>query len=148
MADFHQTGAITTLHRLGAPNLKRLEAELLDFSDERPVALVLPCLYSEIHGPALKGIVDQLANVPYLAQVVVSLSGEADRSLDVACGPGFLTLAFAKRCAEATGFDATDAFLTLARAEAKERGLANVVFEHGDGSSTRAGKVLFPATVI
>ena len=50
---------------------------------------------------------------------LVGLSGanSTDRSLDVACGPGFLTLAFARRCAEATGFDATDASLGLARAE-------------------------------
>lgn len=41
-------------------------------------------------------------------------------------------MAFARCCAEATGFDATDAFLSLARAEAEERGLRNVRFEHGD----------------
>jgi ubiquinone/menaquinone biosynthesis C-methylase UbiE len=65
---------------------------------------------------------------------LVGLSGatSSDRSLDVACGPGFLTLAFARRCAEATGFDATDAFLGLARTEAEVRGLRNVGFEHGD----------------
>ncbi len=65
---------------------------------------------------------------------LVGLSGatSSDRSLDVACGPGFLTLAFARRCAEATGFDATDAFLGLARAEAEVRGLRNVGFERGD----------------
>jgi len=67
-------------------------------------------------------------------EALVGLSGatSTDRSLDVACGPGFLTLAFARRCAEATGFDATDAFLDLARAEAEARGLRNVGFEHGD----------------
>ncbi|MCZ6783741.1 MAG: glycosyl transferase [Proteobacteria bacterium] len=80
MADFHQTGVISTLHRLGSPDLVRLERELLSYSTERPVALVLPCLYSELYGPALKGIVDQLKGVPYLRQVVVSLSGAADRT--------------------------------------------------------------------
>ncbi|MCZ6784563.1 MAG: glycosyl transferase, partial [Proteobacteria bacterium] len=68
MADFHQTGVISTLHRLGSPDLVRLERELLSYSTERPVALVLPCLYSELYGPALKGIVDQLKGVPYLRQ--------------------------------------------------------------------------------
>jgi len=57
------------------------------------------------------------------------------RALDVACGPGFLTLALARRYAEATGFDATDAFLAMARAEAAERGLRNVRFEQGDAES-------------
>ena len=75
MADFHQTGVISTLHRLGEPNLQRLERELLDYSAQRPIALVLPSLYSEIQGPALKRIVDELSRVPYLAQCVVSLSG-------------------------------------------------------------------------
>ena len=77
MADFHQTGVISTFHRLGPPNLRRLERELLAYSDERPIALVLPCLYTELHGPALKGIVETLEGVPYLRQVVVSLSGAA-----------------------------------------------------------------------
>jgi ubiquinone/menaquinone biosynthesis C-methylase UbiE len=65
---------------------------------------------------------------------LVGLAGATatDRALDVACGPGFLTMAFARCCAEATGFDATDAFLDLARGEARERGLSNVRFEHGD----------------
>ncbi len=67
-------------------------------------------------------------------EALVGLSGASstDRALDVACGPGFLTLALARRCAEATGFDATDAFLGLARAEAEDRGIHNVRFEHGD----------------
>ena len=79
MADFHQTGVISTLHRLGPPSLRRLERELLTYSDERPGALVLPGLYTELRGPALKGIVEALEGVPYLRQVVVSLSGAAAR---------------------------------------------------------------------
>jgi glucosyl-3-phosphoglycerate synthase len=78
MADFHQTGVITSLHRLGEPDLDRLERELVRYSEERPIALVLPSLYSEIHGPALKRIVEELSRVPYLAQCVLSLSGPAD----------------------------------------------------------------------
>jgi ubiquinone/menaquinone biosynthesis C-methylase UbiE len=65
---------------------------------------------------------------------LVQLAGttRSDRVLDVACGPGFLTMTFAARAADATGFDATDAFLVLARAEAARRGLGNVVFASGD----------------
>jgi glucosyl-3-phosphoglycerate synthase len=79
MPDFHQSGAITTLHRLSGPAVERLERELLQYHRARPIALVLPCLFSEIRGPALKGIIDVLARVPYLQQVVVSLSGPGDR---------------------------------------------------------------------
>ena len=78
MPDFHQTGVITSLHRLGKSDLPRLESELLEYSDERPIALVLPSLFSETRGSALKGIVEELARVPYLHQCVVSLSGQAD----------------------------------------------------------------------
>ena len=80
MADFHQTGVITSLHRLGKPDLARLERELTVYAQERPIALVLPSLYSEIHGPALKRIVEELSQVPYLNQCVLSLSGPAGLS--------------------------------------------------------------------
>ncbi len=79
MSDFHQTGVVTALHRLGPTDLDRLEGELLQYSTERPIALVLPSLFSETRGPALKGIVEELAQVKYLRQVVVSLSGSAAR---------------------------------------------------------------------
>ncbi|MGI9592937.1 MAG: glycosyl transferase, partial [Myxococcota bacterium] len=80
MADFYQSGVITTLHRLGGPGVERLERELLAYSQQRPIALVLPCLFSELQGDALKGIVDVLRGVPYLRQVVVSVDGTRERS--------------------------------------------------------------------
>ena len=64
MPDFHQGGAITTLHRLGRSDWRRLERDLVSNSRSRPVALVLPCLYSERQGPGLKGIVDVLRGAP------------------------------------------------------------------------------------
>jgi glucosyl-3-phosphoglycerate synthase len=75
MSDFHQSGLITTLHRLSTSNLGRLEAELKQYTRERPVSLVLPCLYTEIEGPGLRGIIDVLREVPYLSHVIVSVSG-------------------------------------------------------------------------
>jgi ubiquinone/menaquinone biosynthesis C-methylase UbiE len=54
------------------------------------------------------------------------------RVLEVACGPGFLALAFAKRCREAVGLDLTDAPLAIAEKNRQERGLANVRFRRGD----------------
>ena len=51
MADFHQSGVITTLHRLGGHGVDRLERELLAYSGQRPIALVLPCLFTELRGP-------------------------------------------------------------------------------------------------
>lgn len=83
VADFHQTGAITTLHRLprfGAPDLSRLEDEIRVHAHARPIALVLPCLYDELRDTALKGIIEMLRSVPYLHQVVVAVDGAEDRS--------------------------------------------------------------------
>ena len=52
-----------------------MEAELKHFARERPMALVLPCLHSEIEGPALGGIIEVLRAIPYLHRIVVSVSG-------------------------------------------------------------------------
>jgi glucosyl-3-phosphoglycerate synthase len=57
VADFYQTGAITTLHRLGPSDLERLEEDLGRFSRSRPISLVLPCLHAELRDVALKGII-------------------------------------------------------------------------------------------
>jgi len=40
MSDFFQNGVIATFHRLGELNLKKLENDLKDFSQIRPIALV------------------------------------------------------------------------------------------------------------
>jgi ubiquinone/menaquinone biosynthesis C-methylase UbiE len=65
---------------------------------------------------------------------LVRISGvvPGQRVLDVACGPGFLTRAFARSGAQVIGIDATDAFLELARAEARDEGLGTVEFRAGD----------------
>ncbi|MBE0435012.1 MAG: glycosyl transferase [Methylomicrobium sp.] len=79
MSDFFQNGAITTLHRLQHNRLAEMENELLAFSKERPMALVLPSLYSELQGPALNNIIEQIREIPYLSQIVIGLD-RADRS--------------------------------------------------------------------
>jgi len=75
MSDFHQYGPISTLHRLGESDLARIEAELKAFARDRPMVLVLPCLYSEVDGPGLKRIRQVLQEVSYLQRVIVSVSG-------------------------------------------------------------------------
>ena len=73
MADFHQNGIITTLHNLTDRSLDDIESELLKFSHKRPMALILPSLYSELQTPALPNIVQELQEVPYLSQIVIGL---------------------------------------------------------------------------
>ena len=73
MSDFQQARGISTLHRLGSLNLERLENELVRLTRNRPIALVLPCLYQELQGEAIHGIVSELAEVKYVNQFVVSM---------------------------------------------------------------------------
>ncbi|WP_371059735.1 glycosyl transferase [Rhodosalinus sp. 5P4] len=73
MADFHQNGQVATLHDLRSVNPDTLSHAVATFARDRPVTLVLPSLYSEIEGPALSGILDELAQVPYLHRIVIGL---------------------------------------------------------------------------
>jgi glucosyl-3-phosphoglycerate synthase len=73
MADFYQTGVVATLHRLGHRPLETLEKDLQEFGKVQPIALVLPALYSEFEGPAMPRLLEEVARVPYLAQVVLTL---------------------------------------------------------------------------
>lgn len=75
MSDFFQTGAIATVHRLGRPDVGRMERELVEFAKETPIALVLPCHVRELGTRALRGIAKELRNVPYLRQIIVGVDG-------------------------------------------------------------------------
>jgi glucosyl-3-phosphoglycerate synthase len=81
VADFHQTGVVTTLSRFHTASFEQLESELEKLTVARPITLVLPALFSELSRPALKRIVAELSEVKYLHQIVVSL--------DDADGDGF-----------------------------------------------------------
>ncbi len=73
MGDFHQNGLVTTLHNLTRRPVEDLERELMQYQSARPMSLVLPCLHSELAGPALGNIVDELCKVPYLDEIVIGL---------------------------------------------------------------------------
>ena len=73
MADFFQNGSIATLHNLTRRSVTDLETELSEWASERPMSLVLPSLYSELDGPALGPILDQIAEIPYLSEVIIGL---------------------------------------------------------------------------
>lgn len=73
MPDFYQSGMITTLHRFGSPDWRALERELYEFRESHPIALVIPCLYSELAGPAIGPIVEKLTDARYLNRVVIAL---------------------------------------------------------------------------
>jgi glucosyl-3-phosphoglycerate synthase len=75
MSDFFQTGAIATLHRLGQPNVRRLEEELEAFVKETPIALVLPCHIRELGTKALRLIIRELKSVTYFKEIIVGIDG-------------------------------------------------------------------------
>jgi glucosyl-3-phosphoglycerate synthase len=79
MSDFYQTGVVTTLHRLRREGAVKLEAELESFSHANPIGLVLPALYLEFEAPAMRHIVDEISEVRYLRDVVVTLGRTTER---------------------------------------------------------------------
>lgn len=85
MADFYQTGVVTTLHRLKPNNLERLEADLERFGRTKPIGLVLPALYSEFETPAMLRIVQELKEVRYLQRIVVALGRATEEQYTRAC---------------------------------------------------------------
>jgi ubiquinone/menaquinone biosynthesis C-methylase UbiE len=75
---------------------------------------------------------EQARNLRGMASLVgITKANEHAITLDVACGPGRLTMAFAKRAKHVTGFDATEALLGIARSESAELGIDNIEFRHG-----------------
>jgi len=71
--DFFQNGVVATLHDLGRRPTEDLEQDLKGWSTTCPMTLVLPCLVDDLDAPAMARIVEQLAAVPYLDEVVVGL---------------------------------------------------------------------------
>jgi len=81
MADFYQTGAVATLHRLGNGKLEALEQQVEYFAEHAPIALVLPALYAEFEKPAMEGILSELSQVRYVKQFVVSMAKTSPEQL-------------------------------------------------------------------
>ena len=73
MSDFSQNGIISTLHDFGTKSTVEIETELLSFSKQRKMELILPCLYSELEGTALPKIVKEISKTKYLDHIIVGL---------------------------------------------------------------------------
>ncbi|MFC1783003.1 glycosyl transferase [Planctomycetota bacterium] len=77
MGDFFQNGIITTLHDFEADNLQRMESRLSDMLKRRDIALILPIIPRDLMSQSFNDIVMELAQVPYISEVVLSL-GQTD----------------------------------------------------------------------
>ena len=54
MGDFSQNSIVANLHDFSLKSTNEIESELLLFSKERKLELILPCLFSELKGTALQ----------------------------------------------------------------------------------------------
>jgi glucosyl-3-phosphoglycerate synthase len=84
MADFHQNPLITTLHALyeafdGDTYLVNLERRLERHAQHENISLLLPSLHSEMRNAGvLDRIIERIAEVRYLSNIVVALGGAPD----------------------------------------------------------------------
>jgi len=53
--------------------LENIEDELVEFAKFRPITLILPSLFSELKGPALPKIVQEISKVRYINHIVIGL---------------------------------------------------------------------------
>jgi glucosyl-3-phosphoglycerate synthase len=75
MSDFAQTGLICTLQRLTDTSAERIEAGLIEYAAAHPITLILPCHAMDLHQPALRGIIDEVAGARFLREVLISMNG-------------------------------------------------------------------------
>lgn len=61
-----------------------LEEELQKFSQTSPITLILPSLFSELEGSALANIVEELAEVKYLDQIIIGLDRATETQFEYA----------------------------------------------------------------
>jgi glucosyl-3-phosphoglycerate synthase len=79
VADFHQNGHVATLHNLRSRTPEELERELEGFAAYRKITLILPSLFSELEGPALTKILDQLSTARFVNHIVIGLDRADER---------------------------------------------------------------------
>lgn len=78
MGDFMQQGRVATLHRFPGADPDVLEKTMGTVTGQRPSALMIPALATEMDTPALAGILAELAETVFIKELVLVL-GRADR---------------------------------------------------------------------
>ena len=78
MGSFYQNGIVANLHDFSygtssEANYKKLENDLIKFSKNNPMELILPCLFSEISGKALPKIINEINKTKFLNHIVIGL---------------------------------------------------------------------------
>lgn len=75
MADFFQHARVPTLHHLAHADSSERETEMLQWAQDKPVALLLPALYAECERPALPRILEEVSQAKHISEVVLSMNG-------------------------------------------------------------------------
>jgi ubiquinone/menaquinone biosynthesis C-methylase UbiE len=84
--------------------------------------------------PAYAALTQSMATDRTAALRAITGAGPDDDLLDLACGPGSLTLDLAPHVGSATGLDLTPAMLEQARAAQEKRGIEGVRWAQGDAA--------------
>lgn len=149
MADFYQHTRLPTLHHLATPDTTTRDEELVILTQDRPVALLLPALFVETQRPALPAILEQVSQVPYIQEIILSMNGmeesqvasaltlcrdsAGDKKVEVLWNDGPALLAAHHRLAEG-GWDGTcigkGANIWMGMAYLKAKGHSGIVISH------------------
>lgn len=73
MSDMFQPGEIATIHKYNTADVAIMEKHLRHYSDDYPIALVLPALKSDFFSEANRAIIKVLEEVDYIREVVYSI---------------------------------------------------------------------------
>jgi len=73
LSDFWQHGPITTIHRFPGLKVSDLEVVVTGHSRERPAALLIPALASEMEGPAWPNLLAEIQRASFLDEVILAL---------------------------------------------------------------------------
>jgi glucosyl-3-phosphoglycerate synthase len=84
MPDFYQHPHLPTLHHLADVDLTVRGRELAEWTTERKVCLLLPALAAEFEKEALPRMLKQIAEVPYIHEVLLSINGTTAEQLKAA----------------------------------------------------------------
>lgn len=84
MPDFYQHARLPTLHHLADSDVLARESELAEWSKNKPIVLLLPALYSEFNATALPRMMREIAGVPYVSEVVLTVNQATAAQIDKA----------------------------------------------------------------
>lgn len=84
MPDFYQHARLPTLHHLADSDVMAREAELAVWSKDKPIVLLLPALYEEFQATALPRMMREIAGVPYVSEVVLTVNQATAAQIDKA----------------------------------------------------------------